>query len=237
MSEIEGDVVTDEPASELAGQEVGIPEVEEVSSARLVATLGLAGIMAGLLLVVVFKATEPTILKNKAAALEAAIQEVLKAPARSEKLYVVDGRLSPEIPEGVREIDADKVYLGFDAEDKPIGFAMAAGEPGFQDIVRLIFGYDPKTRTVLGMKVLESKETPGLGDKIEKDVAWVDQFKGVLTPIEPVKDGKKGGGNPAELETITGATISTKAVVRIINNRLERVAPVLEAYEIPEGTP
>ena len=34
---------------------------------------------------------------------------------------------------------------------------------------------------VIGMKVLESKETPGLGDKIEKDSAFVAEFRGSCT--------------------------------------------------------
>jgi len=210
--------------------------VPEVSSIRLVLTLGVAGVLAGLLLVLVFKATEPAILRNKAAALEIAVQEVLKAPARYETLYVLDDRLAPELPEGRTERDTERVFLGFDAEDHPVGFAVTAGEPGFQDIVRLIFGYQPESRTVLGMKVLESKETPGLGDKIEKDLAFVSQFEGARAPLLGVKAGQGNDSDPAEIDMITGATISSKAVIRIINNKLEVLRPLLEAYD-PETRP
>jgi len=70
---------------------------------------------------------------------------------------------------------------------------------------------------VTGMEVLESRETPGLGDKIYKDADFVASFKELM--IEPeivaVKKGKRS--KPNEIDAITGATISSKAVVRIIN--------------------
>jgi electron transport complex protein RnfG len=97
----------------------------------------------------------------------------------------------------------------------------------------VIFGYDPTTKTLLGMKVLESKETPGLGDRIEKDTVWVAQFVGVESPLEPVRTGR-GTGKPTEVDLITGATISSRTIVRIINEALERLGPALESRG---GTP
>jgi electron transport complex protein RnfG len=120
------------------------------------------------------------------------------------------------------------VYLGYGPGSETIGFAIVAGEAGFQDVIQLIFGYDPKTRQLLGMKVLESKETPGLGDKIEKDQAFVGQFRGAQAPLVGVKKGKRSG--PREVDMITGATISSKAVIRIINNTLRRLGPLVDAY-------
>jgi electron transport complex protein RnfG len=79
------------------------------------------------------------------------------------------------------------------------------------------------------MKVLESKETPGLGDKIEKDMDFVTAFDGVAAPIEGVKAGD-GSGDPHEVDLITGATISSRTLIRIINNALERLEPMLDAY-------
>ena len=218
------------------GEAAAAERVQEVSSARLVMTLGLAGVLAGLLLVLVYEATEPAILRNKAEALRLAIQEVLKAPARYETLYVVEGRLSPDLPQDKNERQTERVFLGFDAKEHPVGFAIAAGEPGFQDVVRLIFGYEPGSRQLLGMKVLESKETPGLGDKIEKDLSFVKQFESAVAPLTGVKTGKGSGTDPSEIDMITGATISSKAVIRIINNKLDVLRPLLEAY-VPEGSP
>jgi len=105
-----------------------------------------------------------------------------------------------------------------------------AGEPGFADIVRVIFGYDPATKQILGMRVIESKETPGLGDKIEKDSAFVRQFRGALTPLLGVKVGRRQAGDQHQVDMITGATISSRVVIRIISNAVARLGPVIENY-------
>jgi electron transport complex protein RnfG len=172
----------------------------------------------------------PIIAHNKALALQAAIGQVLKSPARSDTLYLVGDRLEPAIPAGVDARTLERVYVGYDDAGRRLGFAIAAGEPGFADIVRVIFGYDPATKQLLGMKVIESKETPGLGDKIEKDSAFVRQFRGALTPLVGIKPDRRKAGDLTQIDMITGATISSRAVIRIINNALARLGPAIERY-------
>jgi electron transport complex protein RnfG len=201
----------------------------DVPAWRLLATLGLAGAAAGFLLVFVFQLTAPIIERNKAERLAAAVHEVLKAPHHYDTLYVVDETLTAELPSGANPADYQQVYRGLTEDGTPVGYAIASGEPGFQDIVRVIFGYDPGTDALLGMKVLESKETPGLGDKIEKDSAFVNQFDGVLAPLEGVK-AREGTGDPHEIDMITGATISSRTVIKVINNALARLEPLLDSY-------
>lgn len=200
---------------------------------RLVSTLAVAGMVMGMLLVSVHRVTEPAILAHKERVLQEAIREVLGDPVRHEVLYVIDGALTALLPDGVSEVDAERVFLGFDGGDRPIGFAIEAGEPAFQDVIGLIFGFDPVGGRVLGMKVLESKETPGLGDKIEKDMEFVGQFEGLVAPLVGVKAGRGTGTDPSEVDLITGATISSRAIVRIINNALDRLRPALETYDAP----
>ena len=195
----------------------------QVSPARLIATLGGVGALAGALILVVFAATSPAIEAHRAQRIDAAIREVLRGPERYDTLYVSGSTLTTETSVG-----AEPVYLGRDASGAATGYAIVAAAPGFADIIRVIFGYDPATKTVLGMKVLESKETPGLGDLIEKDSAWVSQFVGALAPLRGVKSGR-GTGSPAEIDLITGATISSRAIVRIINDALDRLGPALRS--------
>jgi electron transport complex protein RnfG len=193
-----------------------------------VATRAGGGACAGLLLVMVFQATQPTIATYKAKMLRLAVEEVLASPTRIETLYRYDGKLQAKLPDRVDDRKLDRVYLGFREDGSVAGFAIVGADPGFQDVVRLIFGYDAASKRLLGMKVLESKETPGLGDKIEKDHDFVAQFAGALAPLV----GRKGGdaGGESGVDAITGATISSWTVVRIINNALEDVRPELEAY-------
>lgn len=206
-----------------------VPSVPEVQSSRLLATLGTAGALAGLLIVFVFQATEPAISAHKAEMLRQAIDEVLKAPDSYDTLFVTEGGLVMEPPDGADVRKLEQVYLGF-REGQPVGFAIAAGKPGFQDVIRLIFGYDPTTGTVLGMKVLESKETPGLGDKIEKDSAFILRFDGATPPLTGVKRGQ-AGDDRSKVDMITGATISSRTVIQIIDEAVARLGPKL-VYEV-----
>jgi electron transport complex protein RnfG len=77
--------------------------------------------------------------------------------------------------------------------------------------------------------VLDEKETPGLGDKIERDTAFGRQFTGRVVPLQGVKG--RPGKPPSEVQTITGATISSRAVIRIINNAVARWRPLLDAWD------
>lgn len=207
-----------------------LPRTDDVAAWHLAATLAGAGVVAGLLIVTVYRATQPAIVAHKAEVLRGAIQEVLEAPARYDTLYLVDGALVSNLPAGVDPRRLEQIYRGYDDEGHAVGYAIAAGEPGFQDMVRLIFGYDPVQGTLLGMKVLESKETPGLGDKIEKDSTFAVQFDGARPPLEGVKSTTANGGDPHEIDMITGATISSRTVIQIINHALERLEPALAAY-------
>ena len=200
---------------------------KDVSSTRLLGTLGIAGALAGLLLVQVHQYTDPIIQQYKEEQLQAAVLEVLPGAERFETRWVVDGRLAEAPPEGTDDRAHERVYLGFGGDGVRVGVAMSAGTQGYQDRIELIFGYDPAGDRLLGMKVLQSKETPGLGDKIEKDADWIAQFDGVRPPVEGVKPGR-GTGAADQVDVITGATISSRAVVRAINEALERLGPVLE---------
>lgn len=205
------------------------PQQPEVKSSRLLTTLGIAGALAGLLIVFVFQVTQPAIQAHKALVLRLAVQEVLKEPFRYDTLYVLDGGLSATLPADVDPRKAERVFVGYNESGDRLGFAITGAEAGFQDIIELIFGYDATTRTVLGMKVLSSRETPGLGDKIEKDEDFVAEFDGPETPLVGVKAARATGA-PNEIDMITGATISSRTIISIINHRLERLAPMLETY-------
>ncbi len=185
----------------------------EPGPARLIATLGLAGFFAGLLLVSGFVLTKPIIEQNKAEALKAAVYQVLEGCVTFEQL-IWDGKiLSQGTPTGE---NAAPVYIGVGEGGRVLGFAITTEEPGFQDIIKAIYGYDPVLDQIIGMEILESKETPGLGDKIFKDANFKTNFDALAVSPEiiSVKHGEKK--NPNEIEAITGATISSKAVTRLL---------------------
>ena len=226
-------VLGTEAGDELERQETrvapGATVRSEVPVWRLVSTLGAGGAVAGLALVLVFGWANPRIEAHRAEVLRQAIHEVLRAPDRYATLFVLAGELVSALPAGVDSTGLDRVYVGYDAAGERVGFAIAGELPGYQDVIRLIFGYDAEHAELLGMKVLENKETPGLGDKIEKDSAFVSGFEGVVLPIEGVKTGS-GTGDEGEVDMITGATISSRTVIAIINRRLESLEPMIDVY-------
>ncbi len=82
-----------------------------------------------------------------------------------------------------------------------------------------MIGVDTQLK-VLGVRVLEHKETPGLGDKIELSVSnWITQFTGKRFNADALATWqvKKDGG---EFDQFTGATITPRAVVSAVKNAL-----------------
>jgi electron transport complex protein RnfG len=212
------------------------PQIEaapEPSSFKLIMALGIAGLLSGIVLVGTYIYTDPLIKANKEAAIQRAIFKVLPDCSASETLQLIDGKLVlQEAGGGDEESDKDipVIYAGYNENKELVGFAIPGAEPGFQDIIGAIFGYDGTKKIIIGFDVLESKETPGLGDKIFKDADWMASFSAleVLPEIIPVKKGEKKGEN--EIETITGATISSKAVVRLLNNTIAEWQVAIDDY-------
>ncbi|MHC4217852.1 MAG: FMN-binding protein [Planctomycetota bacterium] len=186
----------------------------EPSSFRLVATLAAAAFCSGFVLAGVYQVTKPIIDANKAEALRLGVFTVVPGASRIQKLVLRDGAL---VPAADGEITTEPtVHAAYDDDGTFLGWAISGAGPGFQDTIGVLYGYDPTVRQVTGMHILQSKETPGLGDKIFKDEDFVGNFNGLA--IDPeivvVKDGRDADN---EVDAITGATISSKAVCRIIN--------------------
>lgn len=199
-----------------------------VPASRLLMTLAFGGAFAGLLIAFVYEKTLPAIQKYADAKIEGAVNEVLGKPARLETLYLIGDKLSKTPPPGVELREVTKAYVGFNDQGARVGVAVEAAEPGFADDVRLMVGFDPATSTLTGFSILGQKETPGLGDKIEKNEAFGAGFKGKVAPIKGTKNAATDQGT---VQTITGATISSRAVIQIINHAVETWRPRLQAFE------
>ncbi len=184
------------------------------SSLRLVLTLAIAGLVSGVAIIGIYETTLPTITANKARELREAVFKVLPGVTRMQALGYRDGRIIA-VPEPNK--DEPVVYGGYDEQGDFVGYAMPGAGPGFQDTIALLYGYLPREKQIVGMEILESRETPGLGDKIYKDAHFVAEFSALAVEPEVVAVKKGTGTQPNQVDAITGATISSKAVVRIIN--------------------
>jgi electron transport complex protein RnfG len=226
-----------------------LPARKEVPSWRLILTLALVGAIAALCLAFVYEATRPAILANKARVVREAIREVLRDPARVVSLLVTETGLEPE-EEVKYVVDArrlDRVFLGFDEKGKPLGFALVGAAYGYgSDPIRIMFGYDAKTGEVIGLKVLEHKETPGIGTKIETEATFTTQFWEPeeakpgdpplrAPPLKGVRSDQLDVSDPKQVDMISGATISSRAVIAVINDVVGQVREKLEAYDPGDG--
>lgn len=211
--------------------------VKRAGPIRLIATLGIAGFVSGLILVTAYLATQPIILRNQARALEAAIYRVVPGSTTRKAFLVQDGKLVPEEGQAGASQPDNVVYGAYDSNGKLLGYAIPGEGAGFQDTISLIYGYDPHERKIIGLEILESRETPGLGDKIVKDQTFHANFQdlSVEPQVVAVKHGTKSADN--EVDSISGATISSKAVVSIIQKENTRFLPVLNSARGSEENP
>ncbi len=127
-----------------------------------------------------------------------------------------------EVPGKKGKITKTDIYQALDDSGKNAGFAFVAIGPGFADKIKLVIAVDPKCQKFFGFKVLSSNETPGFGDRIKEDY-FGDQFKKAPAgELQLVKTGKVEKID-SEIVAITGATVSSEAVVEIINNSITQI--------------
>jgi electron transport complex protein RnfG len=199
----------------------------------MIATMGGLGLLCGVLIVATFQSTFSIIKENKRVALEKAIFEVVPGAVERTTFALIDGGL--EVLEGEGD-SAVKYYACYDRDKELVGVAVEASGQGFQDIVRVLYGYSPPNQAVVGLKVLESRETPGLGTKIETDPEFRANFEAlsvelqsdmasIVNPIVLVKEGKKT--DPWQVESITGATVSSRAIATILHESTAVTVPVI----------
>jgi len=196
------------------------------------AIVGIGGLCA-LLIVTVFQTTADRIRENQERFLARAISQVLPAAQTTIAVALTeDGRLEEAV-----EAPALPVFLGYDPDGNLVGAVVTAEGMGYQDTIRVLYAYSFELDAIVGFKVLDSKETPGLGDKIEKEPHFLANFEkldatltldgdALLHPIVTVKQGKKL--ETWQLDGITGATITSEAIGAILNASANTWVPVLE---------
>lgn len=112
------------------------------------------------------------------------------------------------------------------------GWVVKASGRGYADKIEMLLGLDPKAETITGLFIMDQKETPGLGNKIITKT-FRNQFvdKATKNPLAVVKTGAVAKN---EIDAITGATISTKSVVSIINSAVNDLKGLLTRAPLPK---
>lgn len=197
-------------------------------------TLGGIAMFSGLLVALVYQFTLPIIAENQRVLTERAVFQVLPDAASKRDFVIADtGELTPA-GEGA---SGAPVYAGYDASGQLQGLAITGVAPGYAGPVTVMFAYDPGCQCIVRSKVLNSTETPGFGDKLDTDPAFLKNFEALdarldaegsvlANAIVTVKHGSKS--EPWQIDAITGATISSKAMGRAANAAAQRAVPAIQ---------
>ncbi|HSQ41238.1 MAG TPA: FMN-binding protein [Fibrobacteraceae bacterium] len=196
----------------------------QCSSLRMALTLVAISIWSGTMIVLTYNLTAPLIAKNQDTLIREAALEVCPNAVRINPVL--------DSASGVR------FFLAWDKDSSLAGVAMEADGKGFGDRVRVLYAYNPSIQCIIGFKVVESKETPGIGDRISSDSSFLANFQNldITHPLVAVKHGHKS--QPWEIDGISGATISSKAVAKLLQASVETRLPVVQHYwEVHHAAP
>ncbi len=180
-------------------------------------TLAAIGAVCAALVAITYSLTSERIAANEQAWLEKSLEPALAGltfeGSVSESMLVV--RAPHELP-GPDDVIIYRVY----ADDLPVAalFAVTARD-GYAGAIRVLIGieYDG---TITGIRILEHRETPGLGDKIVSSRSdWVFQFDGRSLGDPGLEEWaiKRDGG---EFDQLTGASVTPRAVIRVTKETL-----------------
>lgn len=171
------------------------------SRAWMVVSLLITCLAAAFALSAVFGATKPTIVQQQAAATNSSLSQVLPQAATFE----------------VKE--RDSLWYGLDGSGAKVGIVVRSGLRGYGGPVPVLAGID-LSGLVVGIKVASAaeglKETPGLGLK-----ATESRFTRQLLGADSTVALKKNGG---AVDAISGATITSRAVVDGVNRSIRKYA-------------
>lgn len=178
-------------------------EVLTLTTKLLLICAIVAALLAGVNMV-----TEPIIAANNQKTFEASMAEVLPG---SKSFDEIDCSAFTPSESGVK---VDSVY----ASDS--GFVVTAiCSEGYGGDISVMTGIT-KDLEIKQVKIMSMSETPGLGAK-STEPEFLDQYKDLTKGIQVIKNSTPSGN---EVEAISGATITSKAVTKAVNTALETAA-------------
>ncbi|ADQ14549.1 RnfABCDGE type electron transport complex subunit G [Halanaerobium hydrogeniformans] len=181
--------------------------MEKNSNLRLVITLVTIGLVSAFVLTFVYQWTTPYIEANQAEIRRRAINEVLPGAEEIEEI----------------DIDGDIFYKAYDQDNRKIGVATQHSGAGYNGMIDVMVGVDIEEQKVLNISIVEHEETPGLGARItEEEYRRHFQEK----PFGDYQAVSTEPTDPMEVQIIAGATISSEAVMKIVENAVDKINTV-----------
>lgn len=213
---------------------VAAPVPPATPSAAMIRTLALVATVCGVLIVTAYQGTLTAVTANKRVALERAVFKVIPGAVTMREFVATSAGVVPA--EGPTPAGGLRFHAAYDRAGALLGVAAEAAATGYADVVRVLYAWSPERQAITGFGVIAHRETPGIGDKIITDAAFLKNFealdaslsedmKTLANAIRAVPRGSKR--NPWEIDAIAGATVTCKAVGRGINDSAGRLLPLL----------
>lgn len=190
-------------------------------------------VVATTLLVFTFNRTQPNIERSQQAAKLALLNQVLPHSLYDNDLLSSLRSVPPDSQLGTRKPSAMWVARRGDAVSAVVLEAIAPD--GYSGNIHLLIGIDINGG-LTGVRVTSHRETPGLGDYIDRQKSpWIEQFvgKSLSLPASKLWGVARDGG---AFDARAGATITPRAVVKAVRSALEYFARNRKAIVSPPPT-
>lgn len=167
------------------------------------------------------------------------VNAITKPRIEEQRRLVTERALTSALPSAdknaivpIKQDDEINYYIGYEDTSKTevVGYAFVAKGAGYSSIIETMVGVDT-TGAILGLTVMHQVETPGLGTKIEEirygesSPYFLDQF------IDRTSEGLAVDKDGGEIKSITGATISSRAVTNSIKKGLENLGQQIGGFK------
>jgi electron transport complex protein RnfG len=193
----------------------------------MIRALTVVSLLCGMLIVAADVNTRGRIRHNQEIIMRESVAQLLPG-IRKQVIYGMQPSGDLTILSGVQG-DAPRLFAGYGGGGRFLGVVIETSDRGYADVISAMYAYDPDKQVITGFKVVDMRETPGLGSRIGSDTEFASNFKALDAsedhPIATVKHGAKK--NPWEIDAISGATISSRAVGRMLQKSVQSVAPVV----------
>lgn len=197
----------------------------------MIKVLGTVSLVCGVLIVATNLTTIARIHKNQEIIMRESVTHLLPG-LEKQIIYGVEDSGELKILPNVEGENVKRFFAGYDGSGKCLGVVIEASDRGYADIISAMYAYNPDRKIISGFQVVDMRETPGLGNRIGSDEKFAENFKELDAthpidhPIKTVKHGTKQ--NPWEIDAISGATISSRAVGRMLQKSVQEMTPIIE---------
>jgi electron transport complex protein RnfG len=149
---------------------------------------------------------------------------------------ITDSRMILDPPHELPGSDAAIIYRAYSGGVPAAALFAVTAKGGYAGPIRILVGIDI-TGSVTGVRILEHRETPGLGDGIEASRSdWVFQFDGRSLGDPPIA-GWQLQVDGGEFDQLTGASVTPRAVIKAIRETLIYFdAHQAEIFDMPTST-